>query len=172
MSALPAIPMEPGGPVDACERCGVEHDESRCNAHGRSGDQCGNAKGKGTIHLGYGLCRFHGGVSESGIKHAEAERQRTMLAILNAGPRCFAELYRIVEDDTASDRDRFLAAKDLLDRGGVGVPNRMEITGPDGGPVSVEVRAAQLSARLAAIEAGVVIEGRLAEVVDPVTDEE
>lgn len=43
----------------------------KCNGHNRSGAPCRNAAGFGTDHVGYGNCKFHGGASPAGKKHAE-----------------------------------------------------------------------------------------------------
>lgn len=36
-----------------------------CGARNRQGDLCRNQAGKGTDHLGFGRCKFHGGVNQS-----------------------------------------------------------------------------------------------------------
>lgn len=39
-----------------------------CPGHTKAGKPCGRVAGYGTSHLGYGLCKFHGGASPGGIK--------------------------------------------------------------------------------------------------------
>ena len=41
-----------------------------CPGHNRQGNPCGNTAGKGTDHVGWGLCRSHGGSSPGGIQQA------------------------------------------------------------------------------------------------------
>lgn len=50
----------------------TELDVNRCPAHSKqSGKQCGNRAGKGTDHVGTGLCKNHGGRSPGGRKQAQ-----------------------------------------------------------------------------------------------------
>jgi phage terminase small subunit len=54
-------------------------------------------------------------------------------------------LYGIMTDEGACDRDRIAAAKDLLDRAGLGPPERIELSGelranPFGGLTEAELR--------------------------------
>lgn len=41
-----------------------------CPAHTKAGKPCGRVAGYGTVHLGWGLCKFHGGSTPNGIKNA------------------------------------------------------------------------------------------------------
>jgi hypothetical protein len=45
-------------------------DPRRCPAQARKGGQCKNAAGKATEHVGFGYCRFHGGMTPALQAHA------------------------------------------------------------------------------------------------------
>lgn len=46
-------------------------DKKHCGGKTRSGGKCTQAKGWGTNHAGFGSCKLHGGMTESGIKSAQ-----------------------------------------------------------------------------------------------------
>jgi hypothetical protein len=48
----------------------------------RTGKPCGSAAGQGTNHVGAGLCKWHGGNSPGGIKHAARLKLEAELAAL------------------------------------------------------------------------------------------
>lgn len=56
-----------------CGRCQQVHDQRHCGGHSRGGVQCGQLKGHGTQHVGYGNCKFHGGNTPSGVTFAQRE---------------------------------------------------------------------------------------------------
>jgi hypothetical protein len=76
-----------------CERCGQEHltvhGHPACPGHILSGDRqgqpCTHELGYGTVHKGYGHCKFHGGNTLTHNKNAAAEmidrEARAMLGI-------------------------------------------------------------------------------------------
>ena len=68
--------------VPICQQCSQQHltpkNKPSCNAHitsgERKGEPCRNEPGKGTgTHVGYGNCRFHGGLTPNANKHAQKE---------------------------------------------------------------------------------------------------
>ena len=122
-----------------CEKCGEAH--LLCTAHNRRGTACGEDPMAGTT-----VCYYHGGESESSKENAR-------LRILCAADPAAAEMIRLLRHDDW--RARFKAAADLLDRGGLGAKKGVEVTGPDGEPVPVELRAQGLAEALRAFQAGV-----------------
>lgn len=62
------------GPLP-CPKCNTIHDRRRCDGHSNQHrGQCGNSRGHGTDHLGYGNCKHHGGASRGGTISAGKER--------------------------------------------------------------------------------------------------
>ena len=119
-----------------------------CGATLKSGNgSCGHQAGWGTDHPGFGNCKLHGGATPTGKKHAASVRQELFAAILEEAFPSLAAM-RELRDASESDSVRFQAAKDLLDRAGTGPKFVHEHTGPDGTPIPVEVRAAELVERL------------------------
>lgn len=57
-------------------------DPTKCDADKASGGKCKQVAGWGTVHLGFGRCKRHGGSAPGGIKHAikeEVEAKRRTL---------------------------------------------------------------------------------------------
>lgn len=118
-----------------------------CGATLKSGKgSCGHQAGWGTDHPGFGQCKLHGGATTNGKKHAKQLRQEAWDRILEMTDPALAELRRLVEGAESEDV-RLRAVKDILDRAGLGAKHVHEHTGPDGGPIPVEVRAAELLGR-------------------------
>lgn len=108
-------------------------EEHRCVAHNRQGSRCGRAPVPGTW-----VCAMHGGKSPQVVAKA---KERLLFAADKAAKRL---------DDLLSDPDhriRLRAAEAILDR--AGIPRRTEVSGPDGEPIPVEVRASRLAEALA-----------------------
>ena len=118
-----------------------------CGATLKSGaGTCGHKAGWGTDHPGFGQCKLHGGATTNGKKHAKQLRQEAWDRILEMTDPALVELRRLVEGAESEDV-RLRAVKDILDRAGLGAKHVHEHTGPDGGPIPVEVRAAELLGR-------------------------
>ena len=117
-----------------------------CGATTRQDTDCGRPAGWGTDHPGFGQCKLHGGSTTTGKKHAKQLRQEAWDRILEMTDPALAELRRLV-DRAESEDVRLRAVKDILDRAGLGAKHVHEHTGPDGGPIPVEVRAAELLGR-------------------------
>ena len=118
-----------------------------CGATLKSGaGTCGHKAGWGTDHPGYGNCKLHGGATPTGKKHAKTLRQEAWQRIMEqAEPRLTRMIW--LADNAESETVQFQANRDLLDRAGLGAKHVHEHTGPDGGPIPVEVRAAELLGR-------------------------
>src|SRR5262245_32355496 len=65
---------------------GGGHGSGKCGAKTRSGGQCGRPKGWGTDHPGTGHCKFHGGSTRNGEKHAAKEHAVIMGHALDIEP--------------------------------------------------------------------------------------
>lgn len=65
---------------------GTEDGHGKCGAKTRSGGKCGRPKGWGTEHPGTGHCKFHGGSTPSGQKHAAKELGLIMGAQMDIEP--------------------------------------------------------------------------------------
>lgn len=122
-----------------------------CGATLKSGPgTCGHVAGWGTDHLGYGNCKLHGGATQTGKKHAKQLRQDAWDRILSLTDPALSRLAQLI-DGAESDTVRLAAARDVLDRAGLGAKHVHEHTGPDGGPIPLEVRAAGLLKRARAL---------------------
>lgn len=72
----------------------------KCPARKKNGDPCVRGAGWGTDHLGYGLCRFHGGTSSVGHtngKQAQAEHEVEKYGesrVVDPGAALLEEVYR------------------------------------------------------------------------------
>lgn len=128
-------------------REGVAQKE-RCGANKKSGGTCGRVAGAGTDHLGYGSCNLHTGATVSGRKHAATLRADAWARILELTDPALNALAQLL-DDAEVESVRLGAARDILDRAGLGAKHVHELTGPAGGPIPVEVRTADLLARAA-----------------------
>lgn len=118
-----------------------------CGAKLKSRDGlCGNKAGYKTDHVGFGQCYLHGGATETGRKHADTKRQEAWARILELTDPALVRLAQLI-DGGETDAVRLAAARDVLDRAGLGARHVHEHTGPDGGPIPVEVRAAELLER-------------------------
>lgn len=118
-----------------------------CGATLKRGDgTCGHQAGWGTDHPGHGNCKLHGGATPTGKKHAKQLRQEAWDRILTLTDPALARLAQLI-DGAETDTVRLAAARDVLDRAGLGAKHVHEHTGPDGGPIPVEVRAAELLGR-------------------------
>lgn len=158
MSAA-AVPMGDPQPMGACVKCGEVHDPKLCPGHSkRTGKPCGKHRGQGTNHVGYGLCSSHTGNTPNGEAAALDELRRVHLRIVYLADPAVSAIAEIMEDHSQPVMVRLRAACDLADRAGLAGKQVHEHTGPDGGPISVEVRQAQLLDRAKALRAGRVIE--------------
>lgn len=126
-------------------------EKPRCGAKLKQGDgRCRKIAGTGTDHLGFGNCNLHGGSTQTGRKHAETLRQEAWDRILRMTDPALSRLAQLI-DGGETDTVRLGAAKDILDRAGLGAKHVHEHTGPGGGPIPVEVRAAELLERVRAL---------------------
>lgn len=155
-------PMASSVPME-CPKCQAVHDPDHCDGHARSGAQCGKVHGHGTGHKGFGNCSSHGGSSESGHKHAAKIQDRARLALVMTAEQAVRHIVAVMSDTTAPHRVRLSAAQDILDRAGIVPPRRVEHTGPDGGPIPVEVRQAELLERARQLRDGSIIDTVLAD---------
>lgn len=153
------VPMDVGLSVDRCPRCDKVHDPRFCDAHSRSGEQCGNVRGKATNHVGFGHCSSHGGRSQTGVAFAAKERERVALGLLLAADPSARVLHAIVADPSAPVRERRLAAEAILDR--AGLPARNIVLLGEAPPEPLDDRRARIAADLEALLAGTVIDTTL-----------
>jgi len=117
-----------------------------CEAKKRQGPgTCHKPAGWGTDHVGYGACRLHGGSTAAGRRRGETLREAAWDRILAMADPALDELRRLLDGE--SEEVRLRAVKDILDRAGLGARHVHEHTGPDGGPIPVEVRIAALLKR-------------------------
>lgn len=124
-----------------------DRDRPRCGARLKSGTgTCRQAAGARTDHLGYGQCWLHGGATPTGKKHAKTLRQEAWDRIVENIDPMLTRLDRL-SATAESEAVQFSATKDWLDRAGMGAKHVHEHTGPDGGPIPVEVRTAELLGR-------------------------
>lgn len=123
---------------------------NRCGATNRQGKECGHPAGWGTDHPGFGRCKNHGGSSPNGRKHAATLREEYWQRIVEMADPALARLAQLV-DGAETDSVRLAASRDILDRAGLGARHVHEHTGPGGGPIPVEVRAAELLERAKAL---------------------
>lgn len=123
-------------------------DKPLCGAKRHQGTgTCRRAAGAGTDHLGFGQCHLHGGATPNGKKHGETLRQEYWERLVAMGdPALTGLLELVVTREPAAVR--LGAIRDVLDRIGFGAKHVHEHTGPNGGPIPVEVRAAQLLERV------------------------
>lgn len=118
-----------------------------CGAKLKSRDGlCGKTAGWGTDHPGFGNCKLHGGSTPTGKKHGETLRQAYWERLVEMGDPALAGLLHLVEN-AETEAVRLGAIRDVLDRIGFGAKHVHEHTGPGGGPIPVEVRAAKLLER-------------------------
>lgn len=118
-----------------------------CGATLKSGTgTCGHQAGWGTDHPGYGQCKLHGGSTPTGKKHAKQLRLEAFARILEMTDPALTRLLQLVKG-AESEAVALGAIRDVLDRAGLGAKYVHEHTGPDGGPIPVEVRAAELLGR-------------------------
>lgn len=82
---------------------------------------------------GSNVCRVHGG-------SAPQVRAKAKQRLLEAADPAAAYLASLVADRKAPPSDRRQAAVAILDRAGHPAKSGLEVTGEDGGPVSIEVR--------------------------------
>lgn len=131
-----------------CPKCGVPACGKHCLAEKKQPPYgpCVKTSGWGTDHKGFGNCNNHGGATTTGRKHAKTLRQEAWDRILGLTDPALSRLAQLI-DGAESDTVRLAAARDVLDRAGLGAKHVHEHTGPDGGPIPVEVRAAALAER-------------------------
>ncbi len=104
----PAVPEPPRNPT------GSVHPMSRqCSAHNRQGQQCGRAAIPGGT-----ICGYHGGRAPQVLA---AARRR----LLEAADPVAAELIRLARY-SEQDSVRVMAARDVLDRAGLGAKVQVE----------------------------------------------
>jgi hypothetical protein len=142
----------------------------KCGANRKSGGTCGQAAGWGTDHPGVGTCKLHGGSTPTGRKHAETLRQEAWARIMEMTDPALTALLRIV---TAGETDtvRLGAARDILDRAGLGARHVHEISGPGGAPIAIEDRTALLLARAQAVRGeSPVVKGKRRKLDKPAAD--
>jgi hypothetical protein len=122
-----------------------------CGAKLKSRDGlCGKQAGWGTDHLGFGNCKLHGGATTNGKKHGETLRQEYWARLVEMGDPALTGLLELVTS-AETEAVRLGAIRDVLDRIGFGAKHVHEHTGPGGGPIPVEVRAAELLERARAL---------------------
>lgn len=86
----------------------VNPDRARCSAHKKTGEQCKNPP-----VLGAAVCRYHGA-------GAPAVRQKAMERLVMASLPAVKRLIEFTDDEQVPYSVRLAAARDLLDRGGLG----------------------------------------------------
>ena len=135
-----------------CPKCMVPACGKHCLAKKRQPPYgpCTRPAGAGTDHTGFGHCRLHLGTTPTGRKHATLLRQEAWARILEMTDPALSQLSRILESGE-TDAVRLAAVRDVLDRAGLGAKQVHEHTGPDGGPIPIEVRAAELVERARAL---------------------
>lgn len=127
-----------------------------CGARTRGGAFCRRPAGWGTSHLHVGRCKLHGGSTPNHVANARAK----LAALVDPA---VAELQRLLGDETVPDHVKLATARDILDRNGLVPPKRIEYSGPDGGPIPVEVRQAELLDRIRQVRSGTIIDTTLSE---------
>lgn len=105
----------------------------QCHATNKQGKQCG----KGAVP-GARVCRLHGGAAP---QVREAARRR----LLAAADPAAAELERQLRDKTATHADKRACAIAILDRAGLKPTDKIELSGPDGGPIQTAVDYSKFS---------------------------
>jgi len=133
----------------SCPKCGVASCAKHCLARKRQPPHgpCTKAAGAGTDHPGWGNCHLHAGSTTTGRKHARQLREEAYQRILAMTDPALDELRRLM-DSAELETVRLSAVRDILDRAGLGAKHVHEHTGPGGGPIPVEVRAAELAERV------------------------
>lgn len=87
----------------------------RCHAHSkRTGEPCGN-----WAMQGQEVCRMHGGSTGASRRKAAARIEASL-------DRAAAAVVKLMEDDATPHGIKLAAARDLLDRGGLGVAAQAE----------------------------------------------
>lgn len=124
--------------------------KSPCGASTRAGAPCRNQAGFKTDHPGFGNCHLHGGATTNGRKHARTLRQEAWDRLTERIDPMLTQLDRLAMG-AESEAVQLAAARDWLDRAGMGAKQVHEVTGPDGGPIPIEVRTAELLARAKAL---------------------
>lgn len=89
--------------------------ETRCSARRKSGEPCRNYAIRGA-----NVCRMHGG-------GAPQVRAAAQVRILMAADRAAAQLVVLMYDQTAPHSVRLAAARDLLDRAGLGARTGVDV---------------------------------------------
>ena len=89
---------------------------TRCTAHSKStGEPCGNPPMEGQT-----VCRMHGGATK-------AARARAEERIAAAADPSAAKLVELMQSDAVPYSVQLAAAKDLLDRAGIGTSKQVEV---------------------------------------------
>lgn len=122
---------------------------------------CRKQAGWGTDHLGFGRCKLHGGSTPS-------HRRQHLRALESLVPTAIQQMQRqasagLVAESDIPEHVRYRASADVLDRTGYAARHVHEHSGPDGGPIPIEVRQAELLDRARRLRAGEVIDTTLAE---------
>lgn len=122
--------------------CGSRRKTSQVDQERQAGNPnpwpwCRMRAGRGTDHVGFGLCRNHGGTSPGGRTAARLRLDELV------GP-AIATIARIIADPEAPVSVRLRAAQDVLDRSGY--PRRVD--------VDVDAAREQLVDRIVALQAG------------------
>ena len=92
----------------------------KCPAKSKqTGGPCGQAAGHGTDHVGFGLCKFHGGSSPGGRKQAEGLEAAWRQRLADEIDPSLNTVVGIRDELAVEPRVRLAAARDLLDRAGV-----------------------------------------------------
>ena len=81
-------------------------------------EQCGLAAGHGTDHVGFGLCKFHGGASPGGRKQAESLKEAWQSRLVDGIDPHLSNVEKLALDEAVEPRTRLAASKDWLDRAG------------------------------------------------------
>ena len=115
-------PMSTGNPMSrpVGEKCPATSKQTK--------GPCGQAAGHGTDHVGFGLCKWHGGLSPGGKVQAERLEQAWRERLEREIDPSLDTVVGIRDDTTVDPRVRGAMAKDLLDRAGVKVsPDETDI---------------------------------------------
>lgn len=93
----------------------------QCNATNRAGKQCG-----GKAIIGATVCRLHGG-------NAPQVRAAALARIQALVPTALGRYEKILK--SGEDNDARYVARDILDRAGYKEADKLQISGPEGGPL-------------------------------------
>lgn len=125
------------------------------------GTTCGLPAGWGTDHPGFGRCKLHLGTTANHREHARQVRERVQLAIVLSADQALARLKAIIDDDDAPPQVQLAAARDILDRAGLGARNVLLLG--EAPPELLDERRTRIAADLESLLAGRVIPATVAD---------